>query len=86
MGTSMWINRQYPIERQARECVKQIAYLVGIVLNNETPTMGWVMRMFRKISDSRENFFSTIRSRSFVVQNYWHVRALWGKVVRGNPG
>lgn len=48
MGTSMWINRQYPIERQDRECVKQIAYLVGIVLNDETPTTGWVTRVLRK--------------------------------------
>ncbi len=35
---------------QGRECVQQIAYLVGIVVNDETPTMGWVTKMFRKKS------------------------------------
>lgn len=50
MGTSMWINREDPIEKQGRECVQQIAYLVGIVVNDETPTTGWVPKMFRKKS------------------------------------
>ncbi len=44
----MWINRQYPFERQDRECVKQIAYLVGTVLNDQTPTTGWVTMMLRR--------------------------------------
>lgn len=50
MGTSMWINREDPIERQGRECVQQIAYLVSIVVTDETPTTGWVTKMFRKRS------------------------------------
>ena len=82
MGTSMWINRQYPNERQDRECVKQIAYLVGIVLNDETPTTGWVTRMLRKILDSRGSVFLP----PFVLgplsgSHNWHARAVYGKIV-----
>jgi hypothetical protein len=45
MGTSMWINRQRPKEWHDRGCVKQFAYLVGIVLNDSSPTTGMVARM-----------------------------------------
>ena len=45
MGTSMWINRQHPMEWQDREYVEQFAYFVGIVLKNSSPPMGMVARM-----------------------------------------
>jgi hypothetical protein len=40
----MWINPEDLIESQGGECVKQIAYLVGIVVIDETPTTGWVTK------------------------------------------
>ncbi|GJL58910.1 MAG: hypothetical protein NPIRA03_17670 [Nitrospirales bacterium] len=58
MGTSMWINREDPIERQHGECVKQIAYLVGIVLNDETSTTGWATTMLWKNPDFSKMIFS----------------------------
>ena len=57
MGTSMWINREDRNESQGRECVQQIAYLVGIVVNDETPTTGWVTKMCRKNPEIESKFF-----------------------------
>lgn len=45
MGTSMWINREYPMCDQDRDCVQQFAHLVGIVLENSSPTTGMVEGM-----------------------------------------
>jgi hypothetical protein len=45
MGTSMWINRRYPICDQDGDCVEPFAHLVGIVLKNSSPTMGMVEGM-----------------------------------------
>lgn len=60
MGTSMWINREDPGESQGRECVQQIAYLVGIVVNDATPTMGWVTNTRRKNPEIGNKIFLTV--------------------------
>lgn len=63
MGTSMWINRLDPIESQGRECVQQIAYLVGIVVTGETPTTDWVTKKFRKKSYFTDESFLPVLIR-----------------------
>lgn len=86
MGTSMWINRQRPMEWHDRGCIKQFAHFVGIVLNDSSPTTGMVARMLTEkyLIKGIGKFFSHGCSRFFVALTYSHVRSVFPEVVRGN--
>ena len=78
MGTSMWINREDPGESQGRECVQQIAHLVGIVLNDAIPTMSWLTNTCRKNPEIGNKIFSLYHSRALVALPYQSCpRWLW---------